>query len=328
MGQDTRKKKVTILIPCYNEQESLGALYDALQTLMDGNASYDWEILMVNDGSADHTLDIIKSLRAKDKRVGYVSLSRNFGKERAMLAGFDHASGDCTVIMDADLQHPPYVVPLMLEKWEEGYQDVYGKRLSRGKEPWLRKQFSLLFYRMLQKSTRYDILPNVGDFRLLDKSCIAVLRQLRESERYTKGMYAWIGFKKCGVDFETQDRVGGESHMSVWSLLHLAVDGVMSFTVAPLKWSAFLGLIVSLTAFIFMCYTLVNTWIFGDPVQGYPTLMTVILFLGGVQLMSLGIIGEYLGKIFKESKNRPVYVAAEVETDALSLTDIYNKETR
>ncbi len=326
MSQDKSKKKVTILIPCYNEKDSLHPLYDALKSLMDDNAAYDWEVLLINDGSRDSTMEIIKTLRAKDSRVGYVNLSRNFGKECAMLAGFDHASGDCTVIMDADLQHPPHVIPQMLKKWEEGYQDVYGKRLTRGKEPWLRKQFSLFFYRMLQKSTRYDILPNVGDFRLLDKSCIAVLRQLRESERYTKGMYAWIGFKKCGVEFETQDRVGGESHMNVWSLLHLAVDGVTSSTVAPLKWSAILGLVVSFVAFIFMCYTLVNTWIYGDPVQGYPTLMTVILFLGGVQLMSLGIIGEYLGKIFNESKRRPVYVAAEVETDALSITELYNKE--
>lgn len=327
MSQDKKKKKVTILIPCYNEEESLVPLYEALKNLMDGNTGYDWEILMVNDGSKDSTIDMIKSLRAVDRRVGYINLSRNFGKENAMLAGFDHTSGDCTVIMDADLQHPPHIVPLMLEKWEEGYQDVYGKRLTRGKEPWWRRQFSLVFYRLLQKSARYDILPNVGDFRLLDKSCIAVLRQLRESERYTKGMYAWIGFKKCGIDFETQDRVGGESHMSLWSLLHLAIEGITSFTVAPLKWSAVLGLLVSLSAFVFMCYTLINTWIYGDPVQGYPTLMTIILFLGGVQLMSLGIIGEYLGKIFTESKNRPVYVAAEVETDSFSLTELANKAT-
>lgn len=295
---------------------------------MDGNAAYDWEVLIVNDGSKDHTTDIIKALRAQDHRVGYINLSRNFGKECAMLAGFDHASGDCTVIMDADLQHPPHVIPQMLEQWEKGYQDVYGKRLTRGKEPWLKKQFSLLFYRLLQKSTRYDILQNVGDFRLLDKSCIAVLRQLRESERYTKGMYAWIGFKKCGVEFETQDRMIGKSHMNAWNLLHLAVDGVTSSTVAPLKLSALLGVIVSLTAFVFMCYTLINTWIYGDPVQGYPTLMTVILFLGGIQLMSLGIIGEYLGKIFIEAKHRPVYVAAEVETDAMSMTELHNKATK
>lgn len=309
------KKKVTILIPCYNEQESLLPLYDALCEIMDANDKYRWEVLMVNDGSRDNTMAIIRELHHRDKRIGFVNLSRNFGKENAMLAGFDYSSGDCVVIMDADLQHPPHVIPMMLEKWEEGYQDVYGRRLSRGKEPWLRKKMSMIFYKLLQKTARYDILPNVGDFRLLDRSCIDVLCKLRETERYTKGMYAWIGFRKIGVDFETQDRVGGVSHMSVGSLLHLAVDGITSFTVAPLKWSAYFGIVVSFAAFIFMCYTLINTLLYGDPVQGYPTIMTVILFIGGIQLMSLGIIGEYLGKIFNETKHRPVYIAAEVETE-------------
>ena len=321
-----RKKRVTLLIPCYNEQESIGALYQALKELMDAHQQYDWDVLMINDGSKDRTMELIKELRKEDKRVGYINLSRNFGKENAMLAGFDHAQGDCTVIMDADLQHPPQVVHNMLEQWEKGYKDVYGKRLTRGKEPWLRKKLSLLFYNLLQKSTRYDILPNVGDFRLLDKQCIKVLRQLRECERYTKGMYAWIGFKKCGVEFETQERVGGTSHMNVYNLVKLAVNGITSFTVAPLKWSAFLGLFVSIIAFGFMCYTLVNTLLFGDPVQGYPTLITVILFIGGVQLFSLGIIGEYIGKIFNESKNRPVYVAAEVETNDFSLSSLAGAE--
>lgn len=321
------KKRVTLLIPCYNEQESILPLYNALKELMDAQPQYNWDILMVNDGSRDNTMMIIKQLREKDKRIGYINLSRNFGKENAMLAGFDHAQGDCVVIMDADLQHPPHAIPLMLNKWEEGYQDVYGKRLSRGKESWIRKKMSLSFYYFLQKSTRYDILPNVGDFRLLDRKCILALRHLRETERYTKGMYAWIGFKKCGVDFETQERVGGVSHMNLGSLFHLAVDGITSFTVAPLKWSAYLGLLVSLIAFIFMCYTLINTLLYGDPVQGYPTLITVILFIGGVQLLSLGIIGEYIGKIFNESKHRPVYVASEVETNDFSISKIINDET-
>ena len=304
-------KKVTILIPCYNEEASLPALYDALNNLMNENNNYLWEVLLINDGSKDNTINIIKDLRLKDPRICFIDLSRNFGKENAMLAGFDHASGDCMVIMDADLQHPPFVIPEMLRKWEEGYQDVYGKRLSRGKESWLRKQISLTFYKLLQKTARYDILPNVGDFRLLDRKCIDELKKLRESERYTKGMYAWIGFKKTSVDFETQDRIAGESHMSYRALIHLAIDGIMSFTVAPLKWSIFIGLFVSFAAFLFMIYILVNTLIYGDPVAGYPTLITVILFLGGVQLLSLGIIGEYLGKLFIESKGRPVYVIGE-----------------
>lgn len=319
------KKKVSLLIPCYNEEASLPALYEALEKLMTDNGKYDWEVILINDGSRDNTLPLLQDLRKKDNRFGYISLSRNFGKENAMLAGFDYATGDCVVIMDADLQHPPYVIPQMLEKWEEGYMDVYGKRLTRGKEPWLRKKFSLLFYHILQKSARYDILPNVGDFRLLDRKCIEVLKTLRETERYTKGMYAWIGFKKIGVNFETQDRVAGQSHMSFKSLLSLAVEGITSFTVAPLKWAAYLGIVVSMAAFIFMCYTLIHTWIYSDPVQGYPTIMTVILFLGGIQLLAIGIIGEYLGKIFNETKHRPVYVADSVVVNSDS-SNTHNDE--
>lgn len=304
-------KKVTILIPCYNEEASLPSLYDALNNLMNTNPNYEWEVLMVNDGSKDNTISAIKDLRKKDNRICFIDLSRNFGKENAMLAGFDYACGDCMVIMDADLQHPPHVIPEMLKKWEEGYEDVYGKRLSRGSESWLRKRVSLTFYSLLQKTARYDILPNVGDFRLLDRKCINELKKLRETERYTKGMYAWIGFKKASVDFETQDRVAGESHMSYKALINLAIDGITSFTVAPLKWSILLGAMVSFAAFCFMIYILVNTLIYGDPVAGYPTMMTVILFLGGIQLLSLGIIGEYLGKIFNETKGRPVYVISD-----------------
>lgn len=305
-------KKVTILIPCYNEEASLYALYEALQKMMTDNSNYQWEILMVNDGSKDNTINIIKELREKDSRICYIDLSRNFGKENAMLAGFDNATGDCMVIMDADLQHPPHIIHNMLEKWEDGYQDVYGKRLSRGKESWLRKQFSMIFYHLLQKTARYDILPNVGDFRLLDRKCIDELKKLRETERYTKGMYAWIGFRKTSVEFETQDRIAGESSMKYGALLHLAAEGITSFTVAPLKWSIYLGMLVSMASFFFMCYILFNTIVWGDPVAGYPTMMTVILFLGGVQLLSLGIIGEYLGKIFNETKGRPVYVVNEM----------------
>lgn len=306
-------KKVTVLIPCYNEEASLHALYEALQKLMTDNSNYQWEILMINDGSKDNTINIIKELREKDNRICYIDLSRNFGKENAMLAGFDYATGDCMVIMDADLQHPPYIINEMLEKWELGYQDVYGKRISRGKETWFRKIFSLLFYNLLQKAARYDILPNVGDFRLLDRKCIEELKKLRETERYTKGMFAWIGFRKASVEFETQNRIAGESSMKYGALLHLAAEGITSFTVAPLKWSIYLGLLVSLASFVFMIYILVNTVVYGDPVAGYPTMMTVILFLGGVQLLSLGIIGEYLGKIFNETKGRPVYVVNEIE---------------
>ena len=306
-------KKVTILIPCYNEEGSLDALYEALKELMDFHTDYTWEVLMVNDGSKDRTIDIIKQLREKDKRICYVNLSRNFGKENAMLAGFDYATGDCVVIMDADLQHPPMTISDMLAKWEEGYEDVYAKRITRGKESWFRKQFSLFYYRMLKHLTRVEILENVGDFRLLDRKCIEALKNLRETQRYTKGMYCWIGFRKTEVWFEQGDRLAGESSFNFLRLLNLAIDGITSFTTAPLRIATIMGLFVSLIAFVFMCYILLTTLIWGDPVQGYPTLITVILFLGGVQLLSLGIIGEYLGRIFYETKGRPVYVVSEVE---------------
>lgn len=306
-------KKITILIPCYNEEASLPALSDALKNLMGQLPQYEWEVLLVNDGSKDNTISIIKEIRKEDKRFCYIDLSRNFGKENAMLAGFDYATGDAVVIMDADLQHPPSVIPEMLKKWEEGYEDVYGRRLTRGKESWLRKKLSMWYYSILQKTTRVEILQNVGDFRLLDRKCIVELKKLRETERYTKGMYCWIGFKKTAVDFETQDRVAGESSMSFKALMSLAIDGITSFTTAPLRMSAVMGFIVSLVAFIYMCFVLFKTIFIGEDVQGYPTLVILILFIGGVQLISLGIIGEYLGKIFNETKNRPVYVVGEKE---------------
>lgn len=306
-------KKITILIPCYNEEASLPALYEALYGLMEQNAGYEWEVLMVNDGSRDHTIDLIKQLRAKDKRICYIDLSRNFGKENAMLAGLDFATGDAVVIMDADLQDPPSLIPEMIKWWEEGYDDVYAKRKSRGKESWFRKRLSLLYYSLLQRMTKVDILQNVGDFRLLDRKCIDELKKLRESERYTKGMFCWIGFKKKEVMFDRDDRVGGKSSFNFFKLTNLAIEGITSFTIAPLRISTIMGLIVSMFAFIYMVFVLLKAILYGDPVQGYPTLITVILFLGGVQLLSLGIIGEYLGKIFNETKNRPVYVIGEKE---------------
>ncbi|MDO4187302.1 MAG: glycosyltransferase family 2 protein [Bacteroidales bacterium] len=307
------KKKVTILIPCYNEEASLPALRIALVSMMEQNAEYDWEVLMINDGSKDHTLSIIKDFRKTDLRFAYIDLSRNFGKEAAMLAGFDYAKGDCMVIMDADLQHPPTLIPEMLKYWEEGYEDVYAKRISRGKESWMRKQLSLLYYKMLQHTTRVEILQNVGDFRLLDRKCIDVLKQLRETERYTKGMFCWIGFKKKEILFQQGDRVAGQSSWNFWSLFNLAIEGITSFTTAPLRISTVLGFGVSIFALLYMLYIVAKTLVWGEAVQGFPTLMIAILFLGGVQLISVGIIGEYIGRIFNETKNRPVYIVNEYE---------------
>lgn len=308
-------KKVTILIPCYNEEASLPRLEKALTEMMQQNSTYRWEILLVNDGSKDHTLDVLKDMNQRDSRFGYVSLSRNFGKEAAMLAGFDHAKGDCVVIMDADLQHPPSVVPTMLKEWEAGYEDVYARRTDRGEEPWLRKMLTMVYYAMLQKMSNIDVLQNVGDFRLLDRKCIEALKELRETQRYTKGMYCWIGFKKREILFEQGDRLEGQSSFNFWRLLRLSIEGVTSYTTSPLRIATVLGLITSLCAFCYMIYILFNTLFFGEIVRGYPTIMVVMLFLGGAQLLALGVIGEYLGRIFHESKHRPVYIVSEVHTE-------------
>ena len=305
-------KKVSVLIPAYNEEKSLPKLYDSLSNVMNNNSAYDWEIFFVNDGSKDRTLSIIKNYREKDNRISYIDLSRNFGKEVAMLAGFDHVSGDCMIIMDADLQDPPEIIPEMLSKWEEGYEDVYAKRKDRGKESYLRRKFSLLFYKLLQTTTKIEVLQNVGDFRLLDRSCINILKQIREKERYTKGMFSWIGFKKASIDFDRHDRVAGESSWNFLSLLNLAIEGITSFTIAPLRLSSIIGVFISVLSFIYMFYIIIKSIFWGEVVQGFPTIMVTILFLGGIQLLSLGFIGEYLGRVFNESKNRPTYVVREI----------------
>lgn len=304
-------KKISILVPCYNEEQSLPLLYPELKNLMDSRKDYEWEVLFVNDGSRDRTLSVIKALRAADQRLSYVNLSRNFGKENAMLAGFDYVIGDCMIIIDADLQDPPSLIPEMIKYWEEGYKDVYAKRENRGRESWLRKQFSLMFYRILDHATRFDILQNVGDFRLLDRQCIEALKKLRESERYTKGLFCWIGFEKKEIIFNRNDRVAGESKWSFWSLFNLAIEGITSFTTTPLRFSTILGSITALGALCFIVFYIGKTLIVGDPVQGFTTLISVMLFLGGVQLLCIGILGEYIGRIFIETKKRPTYLASE-----------------
>lgn len=310
-------KKVSILVPCYNEEQSLPMLYIELKKLMDGHLDYDWEILFVNDGSKDNTLNIIKALRSTDERINYVNLSRNFGKENAMLAGFDYVTGDCMVILDADLQDPPSLIPQMLEYWEQGFQDVYAKRANRGHESWLRKKLSLLFYRILDSSTRFDVLQNVGDFRLLDRQCVNTLKQLRESERYTKGMFCWIGYSKKEVVFDRGDRVVGKSNWNFWSLLNLAIEGITSFTTAPLRFASITGFIIAFVTFIYALFFITKTLVIGDAVQGFTTIIVVVLFLGGIQLMAIGILGEYIGRIFNEVKGRPTYIANEYNEEVV-----------
>lgn len=312
-------KKISVFVPAHNEQDSLPLLYEKMARLMDDNNSYEWELLIVDDGSTDNTLVLIKELHEKDHRVHYISLSRNFGKENAMLAGFDYVTGHCMIIMDADMQDPPSLIPEMIGYWEEGYEDVYARRIDRGKESWLRKSFSLLFYHILNASTRFEMLKNVGDFRLLDRCCIDALRGMRESDRYTKGMFCWIGFKKKEVLFNRGDRVAGKSNWNYFSLFNLAIEGLTSFTTSPLRIASVVGFFIALGAFVFLLYYLIKTLVWGDQVQGFTTLVVIILFLGGIQLLSIGILGEYVRRIFNESKRRPPYIISEYDGNKITV---------
>ena len=301
------KKLVTILVPAYNEQEVLNMLYERLKKIMDENSNYDFEILFVNDGSKDNSLKIMQELRQKDKRVCYLNLSRNFGKETGMIAGLDYSKGDAVIIIDADLQDPPELIPEMIKYWEEGYDDVYAKRRSRKGETWLKKFTSTMYYKVLQAFTKIQIQKDTGDFRLLDRRCVEALKSMRESQRYTKGMFSWIGYNKKEILYDRDPRAAGQTKWNYKKLVDLSIDGITSFTTSPLRWSAILGIIVSIIGFIYMLYIIIKTLVYGVEVPGYASTMVIILFLGGVQLIFLGVIGEYLGRAFYETKGRPLY---------------------
>ena len=301
------KKLITILVPTYNEQEVLPMLYERLTKLMNQLPNYNFEVLFVNDGSKDDSLNIIMNLRSKDSRICYVNLSRNFGKETAMIAGLDYSKGDAVVIIDADLQDPPELIPEMIKYWEEGYDDIFAKRRSRKGESFLKKFTSKMYYRILQSFTRIDIGKDAGDFRLLDRRCVEALKKMRESQRYTKGLYSWIGYKKKEILFDRDPRAAGKTKWNYGKLINLSIDGITSFTTAPLRWATFFGVGISFIGFIYMLYTIIKTIIQGVEVPGYASTMVVILFLGGIQLIFLGVIGEYLGRAFYETKARPLY---------------------
>lgn len=305
--ESIEKKIISILIPAYNEHESLPLLYERLTKLMDDQSNYDFEVLFVNDGSKDDTLDIIKFLRKKDPRINYVNLSRNYGKETAMAAGFDYVKGNALIIMDADLQDPPELIPEMIKFWEEGYDDVYARRRSRKGESPLKKLTSWGFYRVLQSMTKIEIQKDTGDFRLLDRRCVEAIKKLRESQRYTKGLYSWIGYNKKEILYDRDPRIAGKSKWNYRRLVNLSIDGITSFTTSPLRWAAILGIIFSSVAFVYAMYIILKTIIFGVDISGYASTMAAILFLGGIQLVFLGLIGEYLGRAFYETKHRPLY---------------------
>ena len=305
------KKLISVLIPAYNEEEVLDMLMERLGKLAADQPRYSWEFMFVNDGSRDRTLEIVKQYAERDTRVSYINLSRNFGKETAMIAGFDHVRGDAVVNIDADLQDPPELIPQMIKYWEDGYDDVFARRRSRAGESFVKKLTSQVYYKVLQRSTRIPIQIDTGDFRLLDRRCIDALKQFRESERYTKGMFSWIGYKKKEILYDRDPRAAGTTKWNYGKLVNLAIDGITSFTTAPLRVSTYVGFIVSVVAFVYILYLLIRP-LFGVPTGGgYSSTMAAILFLGGVQLLSLGIIGEYIGRIFNETKNRPLYFVEE-----------------
>ena len=239
-----KKRLITILTPAYNEEDVLPLLQERLAKLMDENTAYDFEVLVVNDGSKDGTLSLLQDFHKKDTRFNYLNLSRNFGKETAMIAGLDYCKGDAVIILDADLQDPPELIPEMLKYWEEGFDDVYAKRRSRKGESWLKKFTSKLYYRLLQKTTRIDIQKDTGDFRLLDRRCVEALRSMRESQRYTKGLFSWIGYNKKAIEYDRDPRAAGRTKWNYRRLFNLSIDGFTSFTTAPLRWSALIGILI------------------------------------------------------------------------------------
>lgn len=301
-------KKITILVPCFNEAEVLELFYEALQSIVRQMKQYEIGFLFIDDGSSDSTLSIIQKLRQKDNTVEYLALSRNFGKEAAMLAGLDYIDADAVILMDADLQDPPALLPEMLAAWEAGYQDVYARRRSRAGESWMKRASAHIYYKLLQHMANIDIPVDVGDFRLLDRQAMEALRAMRERQRYTKGLFSWIGYRKKEILFDREARAIGETKWNYLKLCGLAMDGLTSFSIIPLRLASVLGLIISFTAFLYLLFIIAKTLLYGDPVAGYPSLVSIILFMGGIQLVVLGIIGEYIGRVFTESKRRPAYL--------------------
>ena len=306
-----KNKILSIIIPMYNEEESLPHLYSRLVALGEKIENYDLEFLFVNDGSKDSSLEIVKALRKADKRVCYVNLSRNFGKEVAMGAAFDYVTGEAVAIIDADLQDPPELIVDMIKLYEEGYDDVYAKRRSRDGETWFKKFTSKAFYRVLQSVSDVPIQKDTGDFRLLSRRAIDALKSFPERQRYTKGMFSLIGFKKKEIEFDRDSRVAGQTKWNYFKLMDLAIEGIVSFTILPLRISTIMGIISGIASFLYMIFVFSKTLIFGIDVPGYASIVCILLFLSAVQLISLGIIGEYLGRIFIEVKGRPLYFVEE-----------------
>lgn len=327
----------SVVVPVFNEADGLAVFHRRLALVMNALASPNgtwpiksdsvgtWEVVYVNDGSRDASLAVMQALREQDPRVAIVNLSRNFGKEVATTAGLDHASGDAVIVIDADLQDPPEVIAELAAAWREGVDIVYAQRRARAGEGWLKRATAAAFYQLMQHVGRVRLPPDTGDFRLMSRRVVDGVLQMREQHRFMKGLFAWVGFPSCTVLYDRAPRHIGQSKFSYWKLWNLALEGITGFTVMPLRVATYLGFGVALCAGLYAGKVVVKTLILGDPVAGYPSLMTVTLFLGGAQLMTLGVIGEYLGRVFNETKGRPLYLVERFvpsETPAEQTTKI------
>ena len=302
----TERLLLSIVVPAYDEEGVLQEFHQRLSGVLQ-DLPWQAEIVYVNDGSTDGTLIVMDSLKEADSRVAIVDLSRNFGKEIALTAGLDHATGDAVVVIDADLQDPPELIPELVKYFSEGYDVVYAQRLSRSGEGIVKRSTAHLFYRLIRGFNRVKIPQDTGDFRLLSRRAVESLKRLREQHRFMKGLFAWIGYRHKAVPYNRDPRLAGHTKWNYWQLWNFALEGFTSFTIAPLKMATYMGMVTALAAFIYASRIIYKTLIYGDPVAGYPSLMVAVLFLGGVQLMTIGVLGEYLGRMFDETKQRPLY---------------------
>ena len=311
------RKKISVIVSCYNEEESLPLFYEEMSKVMDEMSQNDFELIFVNDGSRDNTLKEIKELRAKDKRVRYISFSRNFGKEAAMKAGLDYSTGDYVTLMDADLQDPPKMLPEMLNILEKEHYDCVGtRRVTRKGEPVIRSFFARKFYKIINKMSKVEMVDGARDYRLMTRQMVEAIKSCEEYNRYSKGLWSFVGFKTKWLEFENVQRVAGETKWSFWKLFKYAIEGIVAFTTAPLTMAAFLGILFCFIAFIMIVVIIFKTLIFGDPVSGWPSLACIIIFVSGIQLFFMGIFGEYLAKTYLETKKRPVYIVKETEKNS------------
>ena len=299
---------LTIVVAAYNEADALPLLHPRLRAVLEGMHDIDGRVLYVDDGSRDATWAVLQRIAAADPRVSLLRLSRNFGKEAALTAGLDRVEAGAAVILDADGQDPPELIPQFVAKWREGYDDVYGTRIEREGESWLKRATAHAFYRVIGRLSHTPIPADTGDFRLLSQRSLAALRELRERHRFMKGLFGWIGFNAVAIPYHRDARSAGDSKFNLWRLWNFALEGITSFSTAPLRLATYLGLLTAAVAFLYALWVIVKALFWGDPVAGWPTMMAVILFLGGVQLIALGMIGEYLGRLYDEAKQRPLYL--------------------